>query len=504
MSSRCEGPVLTYDILFITADQWRADHLPGRAPVALPNLEALLQGSVLFRRHYTQAYPCGPARAGLHTGLYPHKHRSILNGTPLDARHPTVFSLMRRAGVRPRLFGYTDTTADPRLLPPGDPAIGDYEGVAPGLEVDTLLTERATPWLAHLKRRGAAVPHPERGRDAIFAARPFGAPALFDAEDSETAFLTDRFLDWFSVAGPEPFFAHLSFIAPHPPFAVAEPFHSLVDPADVALPIGWGAFAREGAQHPLIAFHQARTNMSNFAPGLAGPAVAADEASVRRIRATYAGMAAEVDHHLGRIVAALKAAGRWERTLLVLSGDHGEQLFDHGLLGKLGYFDQSAHIPLILRDPRPEADAARGSVVDAVTQSIDLLPTLLDFAGLRPPANVDGESLRPFCRGERPAGWRDAAHWSFDFRDLVRGRPEAPQGLTDRLASLHVVRTERLKYVHFPGLPPAIYDLASDPEERRNLAGDAAGERLRVEGLERLLNLRLRHEDNTLTEWSPD
>ncbi|GGE04895.1 sulfatase [Aureimonas endophytica] len=502
MSSRSEtkaDPGGGFDILFVTADQWRADHGPGRAPVALPNVEALARDGVIFENHFTQAYPCGPARAGLHTGLYPHKHRSILNGTPLDARHPTVFSEARRAGYRPRLFGYTDTTADPRALAPGDPARGDYEGLAPGIEVDTLLTERAVPWLAHLKKRGHDVSRPEEGREAIFGQAPFGAPAVFQAEESETAFLTDRFLDWLSVAGPEPFFVHLSFIAPHPPFAVAEPFHSLVDPADVALPIGWGDFAREGAQHPLIAFHQGQVDLSRFAPSLSGQIVAADERLVRRLRATYAGMAAEVDHHLGRIVAALKAAGRWDRTLIVLSGDHGEQLFDHGLLGKLGYFDQSAHIPLILRDPRPAARSARGTRVSAFTQSIDVLPTILDLIGLQPPPNVDGRSLLPFCRGERPADWRDAAFWSFDFRDPAGGGTERHFGLPPNRLSLHVVRTDRLKYVHFAGLPPVLIDLAEDPEERINRSRDPASAPLRLEGLERLLELRLTHEDDTLT-----
>ncbi|KTR03191.1 hypothetical protein NS365_19315 [Aureimonas ureilytica] len=503
MSSPSEAPsrpeaARGYDILFVTADQWRADHGPGRAPLPLPHIEALAQDGVTFERHFTQAYPCGPARAGLHTGLYPHKHRSIQNGTPLDARHPTVFSEARRAGYRPVLFGYTDTTADPRTLQPGDPACGDYEGLAPGIEADTLLTERAGPWLAHLKKRGYDVPNPERGREAIFAQRPFGAPAVFAAEDSETAFLTDRFLDWLSVTGPEPFFAHISFIAPHPPFAVAEPFHSRLDPADIALPIGWGDFERDAAQHPLIAFHQRTVDLAGFAPGLCGLAAAADERLARRLRATYAGLVAEVDHHLGRIVAALKAAGRWDRTLIVLSGDHGEQLFDHGLLGKLGYFDQSAHIPLILRDPRPEADAARGRRIRDFSQSIDILPTILDLVGVAPSPNVDGRSLLPFCRGERPENWRDAAHWSFDFRDPARGQTQNAFALPANRLSLHVVRTERFKYVHFAGLPPVLFDLVDDPLERCERSRDPAAIALKLEGMERLLELRLTHEDDTL------
>ena len=175
------------------------------------------------------------------TGLYAHKHRSIGNGVPLDARHPTLFTQLRRAGYRPTLFGYTDTTLDPRGKPARDPDNGDYENVCPGMAVDTLLTERATPWLADLKRKGYDVPDPDAGRDGIFNQRGFGEPAVFAREDSDTAFLTDRFLNWLGVAGATPFCAHLSFIAPHPPFAAAAPYGDTIDPADISMPLRGGS-----------------------------------------------------------------------------------------------------------------------------------------------------------------------------------------------------------------------------------------------------------------------
>lgn len=490
-------------ILLITADQWRGDFLgcAGHPFAVTPNLDALARDATRFARHYGQAYPCAPARAGLVTGLYPHKHRVVSNGTPLDARHPTLFTELRRAGYRPTLFGYTDTALDPRGRPARDPDLGDYENVCPGLAVDTLLTERATPWLAHLRARGHAVPDPDAGRAGVYAARGFGEPARFAAADSETAFLADRFLSWLSVAGAEPFCAHLSFIAPHPPFAAASPYAELVDPEAVSLPLRGASPDVEAAQHPLAAALVAGTDLSGFAPGLAGPARDADERIVRRVRALYAGLAAEVDHHVGRIVAALKAAGRWDSTVLVFTGDHGEQLFDHWTLGKSGYFDQSAHVPLILRDPRPGADAGRGRAVEAFTESIDILPTLLALAGLAPPDNADGASLLPFCAGETPPGWRDEAHWSFDFRDARTGRYEALFGLPSAWCNLQVLRTARFKYVHFAGQPPVLFDLAEDPHETVNRAADPGARALRLEALDRMATWRQRHEDGALTRF---
>ena len=491
------------NILLVTVDQWRGDLLGSALhPFArTPHLDALAHEATRFARHHCQAYPCGPARAGLVTGLYAHKHRSIGNGVPLDARHPTLFTELRRAGYRPTLFGYTDTTLDPRGKPERDPDNGDYENVCPGMAVDTLLTERATPWLAHLKAKGYRVDDPDAGRAGIFAQRGFGEAAVFAAQDSETAFLADRFLAWLEVAGAEPFCAHLSFIAPHPPFAAAAPLADLIDPEAVPMPVRGVTPAVEAAQHPLIAALMAGTDAQSFAPGLSGLARDQDEATVRKVRAIYAGLAHEVDHHLGRIFAALQASGRWADTVIVFTADHGEQLFDHWLLGKTGYHDQSAHIPLIIRDPRASSEGGRGRSVARFTESIDLMPTLLALVGLEPPANCDGHSLWPFCAGQEPPGWREEAHWSYDFRDIRMRRFETLFGLPSEWCNLQVLRTARLKYVHFAGQPPVLFDLREDPDELVNRADDPAARGLRSEGLDRMMTWRQRHEDRALTRF---
>lgn len=482
------------NILLVTVDQWR-----GRMfGLETPNLQRLAAEGVRFARHFCQAYPCGPARASLLTGLYAHKHRSIQNGVPLDARHPTLFSELRRAGYRPVLFGYTDTTHDPRGLHPNDPDRGIFENVAPGLDVGLHLTEEAGPWLAHLKKRGHAAIDAGNGRHGVFAQRPFPAPAAFAAADSETAFLTDRFLDWLGVAD-EPWCAHLSYIAPHPPFSAASPFHAMFDPADMPDPLRGGTPATEAAQHPLIAGLIEACELADFVPGLAGRAHAADERVRRQVQAIYLGQAAEVDHHLGRILDALREKDALGRTLIVFTGDHGEQLFDHWLLGKTGYYDQSAHIPLLIRDPRPPAAATRGRVVQAFTEAIDVMPTLLAAAGLTLPRNLDGHDLAPLLAGELPAGWRDAVHWSFDFRDIVDRRFERAFGLPSEWCNLQVMRTDSCKYVHFAAMPPVLFDLAQDPGEMSNLAADRARIGLRSEAMDRLLSWRQRHEERTLT-----
>ena len=147
-----------------------------------------------------------------------------------------------------------------------------------------------------------------------------------------------------------------------------------------------------------------------------------DENAVRDMRAAYYGLIAEVDEHVGRVVAYLKESGQYDNTLIVFTSDHGEQLGDHHPLGKIGYFDESFHVPLVVRDPRREADGTRGNIVDAFTESVDVMPTILDWLDAPAPRDCAGASLMPFVGGEMPADWRQEVHWEFDFRPYFEGR----------------------------------------------------------------------------------
>ena len=162
------------NLLLITADQWRADCLSaeGHPCVRTPRIDALAAAGVRFRRHFAQATPCGPSRASLHTGLYAMNHRSVTNGTPLDARHSNLAAELRKAGYRPVLFGYTDMSHDPRALPPDDPRLCTYEGVYPSFEIGLYLPENNAAWLDHLAHRQGRRPT----LDDVFGG-PLGAPA---------------------------------------------------------------------------------------------------------------------------------------------------------------------------------------------------------------------------------------------------------------------------------------------------------------------------------------
>ena len=495
------------NVLLITADQWRGDCLSaaGHACVRTPCLDALAADGVLFRRHFSQATPCAPGRASLYTGMYLHNHRVVVNGTPLDDRFTNVALEARRAGYDPGLLGYTDTGADPRGRAPGDPALTTYGGVLPGMTPVRWNAPHWRAWFAHLKAKGHAVP--ERfleiyrpREDASAAGRGLTyAPAAYAAEDSETAFLTDAALEHLSTAGDRPWFLHLSFLAPHPPFVASDPFHDMYDPADVPAPVRAASVAEEAAQHPFLAdyLHNQRGWGIYFEFDSRNNLALSDD-DVLQARATYYGMMSEVDAQIGRLMTGLRDLGAYEDTLVVFTSDHGEMLGDHWQFSKYTYFDQSFHIPLIVRDPRREADTSRGARLDVFTENVDVMPTILDCLGVHVPAQCDGESLVPFCHGRAPEWWRGAAHWEFDFRDLVDETTGRFLGLRPDQCALCVLRGERYKYVHFTAMPPLLFDLEEDPHELRNLADDPAHRPLVLEHAQRMLSWRMNHDDRVL------
>jgi len=496
------------NVLFITADQWRGDCLGafGHACLRTPVLDALAAEGVAFRRHYSQAAPCGPGRASLYTGLYLHNHRSVNNGTPLDARHSNVALQARRAGYDPVLFGYTDVSADPRGRDPGDPELRSYEGVLPGMTPMVVMRGDNLPWLAYLRERGYAV-GPEA--DAVFRPRSdfpgaasrgaTWAPALYAAEDSGAAFLTGEVMRYVSVREDESWFVHLSLLAPHPPFVVAEPYHDFYAPAKVPAPVRAPSAAAEGAQHPYLEFYLHHQRDDPYTYGRhPRDNLAIDDAELRQLRATYYGMMSEVDAQLGRLFEFLRARGMYDRTLVVFASDHGEQLGDHWQLSKAGYFDATFHVPLVVRDPEQRADAGRGRIVEAFTENVDVMPTILEWLGVETPAACDGESLLPFCRGEAPPGWRDAAHFELDFRNHVDENGERIYGLAAEECGFAVMRGERYKYVHFTALPPLLFDLERDASELENRVSDPDYAAVRLAQAQRMLSWRMNHDDRAL------
>lgn len=496
------------NVLFITIDQWRADWLgaSGNSVVKTPNLDRLAAMGTLFKNHFTCSAPCGPSRATLHTGMYPSNHRSIRNGTPLDGSFTNLALEARKAGYEPTLFGYTDVTADPRRKNANDPDLKTYEGILEGYFVGARLNEMSKPWLADLINKGYEVQQagheiykPDPAFDLPDSKHTTFAPARFKAEDSETAWLTNKVIDFVQSQFGDPFFCHLSYLRPHPPFIAPPEYHDMYAAEDMPDPIQFGDPDEISRMHPVLDFALDHIEQSTFYMSGEGLVRDLTRDDVKQIRATYSALVSEVDANIGRLLDSLEANGQLDDTLIIVTADHGEQLGDHHLFGKLGFYDQSFHIPLIIKSPK--GFPAMLGVVDAFTESVDLTPTILAVLGQPIPRQCDGVSLVPWLKGDTPSIWRDAVHWLFDFRDIEHSTIEKALGLSHDECSLLVYRDASFKYVHFVNLPPLLFDMRNDPQELRNLAEEPDYQAVVLYYAQKMLSWRMKNEYGALDHF---
>jgi arylsulfatase A-like enzyme len=346
-----------------------------------------------------------------------------------------------------------------------------YEGLLPGFDWRLDLTGDMKPWVEHL----ASLGHDTTAGNIALLTSEHERPA----EHGISAFTTDRIVEWLETRDDErPFFLHASYLRPHPPYSAPGHFADLYDPADVGLPL-----APVDERHPAHALFLS----------IGWVTAPTDEAAIRRLRAHYYGMITAVDHEVGRLVDALARLGLTDTTTIVVTADHGEQLGDHGLVQKVGWFEESHHVPLIWFDPRTPG----GGRVEAFTESIDVMPTLAETWNQSVPLQCDGLPLTPFLEGRQPPWWRTVTAWEFDWRFALIPLGDHPWPWNRDLEkqNLAVVRDETAAYVQFGDGSWLAFDLAADPTWRTPLVDT---ERV-LELTREMLLWRSRHGDRTHT-----
>ncbi|WP_170415375.1 sulfatase-like hydrolase/transferase [Ruegeria atlantica] len=490
------------NVLFIIIDQLRADCLNGALAdhVDLPNMRAFMGEAVTFERHFSVTNPCGPSRVSILTGQYAMNHRSVRNGTPLRHDTPNIATEMRKAGYLPMLFGYTDTSADPRVFDRNDPILKSYEHPMEGFhEVLEMRLEESYPWRGHLMQKGYKF---EDYWDVHKPVAPQGGqprlndPAMYRAEDSDTAFLTDVFLNSMAPYVGKNWFAHLTYIRPHPPLVAPAPYNSMYDPSTLPRPEGFSDPLDERAMHPFLGPTIDNTSAGDFVLGFDG--VEPTLENIQTLRAVYLGLATEVDHHVGRVIQFLKDSGQYDDTLVVITADHGEMLGDRHSWGKMSVYDAAYKTPLIIRDPKSQKYA--GSMISVPTESIDVTPTILDWIGQTIPNSMDGRSLLPLMKGQIPDDWR-----AYSFSELDFAEPEKPTiwqqvlGTGNSDSCLGILRDERFTLVEFAAdLPPILFD-HQDGGQLRNKAEDPEYMVVLTRLSRQMLRHRMKNMDHTLS-----
>lgn len=217
----------------------------------------------------------------------------------------------------------------------------------------------------------------------------------------------------------------------------------------------------------------------------------------RKLRWGYYRMVELADKEIGRVLAALRQAGLEENTLIVFTSDHGECAGAHRFNQKTVFYDESARVPLIVswkgRTPRATTDKL-------VNTGIDILPTLLDAAGLKPSPPLPGYSLLPLALGQRVARWRE---YVVVENDMVQAG--TLDGIQPRMQG-RMVRTDRYKYcLHDHGQQrESLVDMQADPGETKNLANDPKYRKVLLEHRELLARFGREHNDPLVAEMLAD
>jgi N-acetylglucosamine-6-sulfatase len=427
------------NILFVLVDDLRWDDIAvaGHPFVETPHIDRLAREGTRFLNAFAATPLCSPSRATILTGQYAHTNGIIDNTAHDSASHrlQTFAVPLSAAGYQTGFFGKWH--------------MGNDDSPRPGW----------TRWVA-MRGQGEAV-DPQLNMDGTRRVVP----------GYVTDVLTDQVVEFVRGAGDKPFMAFLAHKALHPNIAQAN--DGTTGQMREGQPEGFVPAPRHAgryASRPITRRPNAlqsptgKKALARAIPGLPplSPATGTSERDIR----TRLEMLLGVDESLGRLLAVLDSMGALDRTMIVLTSDHGYFYGEHGLdeERRLAY-EETARIPLLVRYP-PMARA--GATPAPMVQTTDFASTILEVAGVKDVASRDGRSLVPLLVGKTPADWRKSLLLEY-WTDIVFRRT-----LT---MGYKAVRTERYKYIRYLELEgmDELYDLQSDPFEMKNIIATERG-----------------------------
>ncbi|MGI9301767.1 MAG: sulfatase-like hydrolase/transferase, partial [Gammaproteobacteria bacterium] len=474
-------------------DQLRWNYLScyGHPHIRTPNIDRIAAKGVRFSRAYCQAPLCGPSRASFYTGRYMSSHGAMANEDPLKIGELTLGDYLGVLGMRTILVGKSeaspnrdalsrlgmDETSDigRHISQGGFETYEHHSGLYPDPIRPTKLGyndylrtvgyQGANPWEDY-----ANSAHDENGRRVSgWEMRNAAYPALVAEEHSETAFTTNRAIEFLdNVDDDDRWCLHVSYIKPHWPYLAPAPYHATYSSEHVIPAVKHEDERRDA--HPVYAAFAQQDYSRNFAR---------DEVR-ERVIPVYMGLIKQIDDHIGRLLDCLESKGLTQTAMIVFTADHGDYLGDHWLGEKDLFHEPSAKIPLIVCDPGEAAEATRGNVNDDFVEAVDIVPTLVEFAGGRIcEQRMEGRSLLPQVR--EPASVRERREYAISEIDFSDRGPRTLLNLHPYDCRAHMIRTQEWKYVLHERFQPQLYDLSNDPHEFHDLGEDAAYESVRRE-----------------------
>jgi arylsulfatase len=414
------------NVLVVYADQFNSRCLSasGHPNVLTPGIDGLCAEGVRFTDAYAQNAVCTPSRISFLTGLYPSTHGYYgLYGREPVPQYSTIFSHFAEHGYRCGAIGKLHT---PRYW----------------IERQCqFVYDEFIEFPKYLEGAGLYDVNDNRK----FTGQRDGTVSALPLERSCEAALVSQFRRFVANQGEpndraaeaEPWLAWASFARPHSPITPSEPFASMYDPADIVLPPS--------------AVSETWTNLAEWSrkvPGLKGEP---DETVLRNMIARYLGLVSQVDWAIGQIMAILAEEQILDRTVVVFTADHGDYAGEMGLWSKTAGIRSSAicRVPLVVRVP---GAMPAEKVVGGIVETIDVLPTLCELAGICPKTPSQGRSFAPLLRGD---DWipRDDA-------------------LTEN-AVRKALTTRKWRYLsNLPGQKDELFDREADPWETHNLVDE--------------------------------
>ena len=442
------------NILFVAVDDLRPELGCYGKPVQSPNIDRLAREGLLFERAYVQCALCMPSRVSLLTGRRPDttgvvdfsvRFRDVLGDVVTLPQH------FKNNGYHTAAFGKVFHTDDP--ISWSEPL---WKSDRP--EYHTEFGKQVLAWIKEDHRRLTYVW--DLGDGITKTKRPGGLP--WEAPDVPDNALRDGHIADAAIAKmnelkDKPFFLAVGFHKPHLPFIAPKKYFDLYDRDKIAL--ATNPFPPRDA--PRFATYNWNDLRHYYGIPDVGPV---SEQQARDLKHAYYACASFTDAQVGRLLKNLDACGLRDNTIVVLWGDHGWQLGEHGMWDKHSNFETSTRSPLIIRVPGQQPGRTK-----ALVEFVDIYPTLCELCGLSLDDGLEGHSFAPLL--EDPARpWKSAAF--SQYQRVIPGYGKIARGMG------YSMRTDRYRFTEW--LVPdtdfrayELYDHQSDPDENISLAAAA-------------------------------